>query len=105
MADITAKILDDVFSIIQTRKAKAPDSSYSARCLARGKEYCAQKFGEESVETIIAALGADQQAILEESADTLYHLLLLWTACDIKPEQIYAVLAQRKGKGGIAPLS
>lgn len=94
--------LDRLFATISARKGADPAQSYTASLLAAGVERCAKKFGEEAVETVIAAMGSDRNALASESADTLYHLLVLWAAAGITPEQVYAVLRAREGQSGLA---
>ena len=73
-----------------------------ARLFAQGPEKIAQKVGEEAVETIIAALGKDRDALTRESADLLFHLMILWAAKGLRPDDICAELARREGTSGIA---
>ena len=92
---MNAQILDQLNAIIQARKQTAPDTSYTAELLETGRAACARKLGEEAVELITAALAESDQRIIEESADLLYHWLVLLAACDIPPEQIYRALTAR----------
>jgi phosphoribosyl-ATP pyrophosphohydrolase len=62
----------------------------------------AQKFGEESVECLIEAVAGNHDALVAESADVLYHLLVLWVASDVRPDEVWAELARREGVSGIA---
>jgi phosphoribosyl-ATP pyrophosphohydrolase len=94
--------IDRLFETIASRKGTDPSTSYTAKLLAQGIAQCAKKFGEESVEAVIAAIGRDKPALAAESADVLYHLLVLWTACGLKPEDVYAALAAREGQSGLA---
>jgi phosphoribosyl-ATP pyrophosphohydrolase len=63
---------------------------------------CAKKFGEEAVETVIAAAQGDKAALAAESADVLYHLLVLWAAAGIAPEDVYTILKDREAQSGLA---
>ena len=94
--------LDRLFATIAARKGADPASSYTAKLLAEGVEKCAKKFGEEATETVIAAISRDKTELAKESADVLYHLLVLWAASGIKPEEVYAVLRAREGQSGLA---
>lgn len=94
--------LDTLFATILARKGADPSSSYTAKLFADGIEKCAKKFGEEAVETVIAAVAGDKQAIASESADALYHLLVLWAATGITPDDVYAALQSREGQSGLA---
>ncbi|MBU6297109.1 MAG: phosphoribosyl-ATP diphosphatase [Alphaproteobacteria bacterium] len=93
--------LDRLFATIAARQGADATTSYTAKLLQDGVERCAKKFGEEAVEAAIAAVAGNKQAVIAESADVLYHLLVLWAACGIKPEDVYAALAAREGRSGI----
>ncbi len=69
--------------------------------LAKGRLKCAKKLGEEAIETCLAAVAQDKAALANESAALLYHLLVLWTACDLTPEEVYAALSAREGRSGL----
>ena len=97
-----AAVLARLFDVIESRHGGDPEKSYVARLLAQGPEKSAQKVGEEAVETVIAALGSDRDAITRESADLLFHLMILWAATGLRPDDIYAELARREGTSGIA---
>lgn len=94
--------LDRLFATIAERKAADPKASYTAELLSRGRAHCARKFGEEAVETAIAAVGGSKADAIAESADALYHLLVLWAACGIEPGEVYAVLKAREARSGHA---
>jgi len=100
MAD--AKILDQLYATILTRKGADPKSSYTAKLFADGRAKIARKLGEESIEAIIAALGEGQDRVASESADLLYHLLVLWAECGVAPAEIWEALEARQGQSGIA---
>jgi len=93
--------LDKLFATIAARKGSDPSQSYTAKLLAQGVEKCAKKFGEEATEAVIAAIQKDKTELAKESADVLYHLLVLWAASGITPEEVYAVLQSREGKSGL----
>ena len=93
--------IDRLFATIASRKGGDPDASYTAKLLAAGVEKCAKKFGEEAVEAVIAATAGDPRALTSESADVLYHLLTLWAAAGITPEDVYAALKAREGQSGL----
>lgn len=104
MADIPhdARVLDRLFDVIESRRGADPDSSYTALLLDKGPSKAAQKLGEEAVETVIAALSEDDTALASESADLLYHLLVLWAARGVDPAKVWQVLAAREGVSGLA---
>ena len=94
--------LDRLFATIAARKAAGDtDQSYTARLLSQGVEKCAKKFGEEAVETVLAAVSGDKAQLAAESADVLYHLLVLWAAAGISPGEVYAACG-REGQSGLA---
>jgi len=97
-----ARVLDRLWATVLSRKDASPTESHSARLLARGTAKIAQKFGEEAVECLIEAVGGHRTALIAESADVLYHLLVLWVDAGLRPEQIWAELSRREGISGIA---
>ena len=101
MSEIDAKVLDRLFATIQSRKGADTDSSYTAKLFAKGRGKISQKLGEEAVETVIEAMRDDSGAIASESADLLYHLLVLWADAGLKPEEVWAKLAEREGTSGL----
>lgn len=100
MTDL-AQILNALYDTIEDRKGADPKDSYTAKLFARGIEKIAQKTGEEAVETVIAAVGQDREAVIAESADLLYHLLVLWAARGVAPGDVAAELARRHGVSGL----
>jgi phosphoribosyl-ATP pyrophosphohydrolase len=97
-----ARVLDRLWGTVLSRKDSDPALSHSARLLSRGTAKIAQKFGEEAVECLIEAVGGHRTALIGESADVLYHLLVLWVDAGVRPEQVWAELARREGVSGIA---
>jgi phosphoribosyl-ATP pyrophosphohydrolase len=96
-----ARVLDRLWGTVLSRKDADPALSHSARLLSRGTAKIAQKFGEEAVECLIEAVGGHRTALIGESADVLYHLLVLWVDAGLRPEQVWAELARREGVSGI----
>lgn len=96
-----AQVLDQLFDTIRSRRGADPGSSYTAKLFARGIGQCAKKLGEEGVEAALAAVEGDPKAVIAESADLLYHLLVVWEAAGVKPAQVYAELQRREGISGI----
>ena len=94
-------VLQELFEVIQSRKGGDPDSSYSAKLFADGREKIARKLNEESVEVLIAALNETPDRLVSESADVLYHLMVLWADSGVSPDQVWAELAARTGVSGI----
>lgn len=99
---VDALVLERLFATIEERRGADPASSYTAKLLARGPAHVAKKLGEEAVETVIEAVRGDNARLAEESADLLYHLLVLWAAAGLTPADIFARLAAREGVSGIA---
>jgi phosphoribosyl-ATP pyrophosphohydrolase len=95
-------VLDRLWATVLSRKDASPSESHSARLLSRGTAKIAQKFGEEAVECLIEAVGGHRAALIAESADVLYHLLVLWVDAGLRPDQIWAELARREGMSGLA---
>lgn len=87
--------LSELEARIAQRKQADPNTSYSKRLMDSGLHKVAQKVGEEAVETVIAALVQDEQALLNESADLLYHLLVLLQTKDVPLQRVLDVLKQR----------
>lgn len=100
MAGDSAAVLARLFAVIESRRGGDPERSYVAKRLARGTPDIARKVGEEAVETVIAAMERDPRALAEESADLLFHLMILWADAGIAPERVYTVLARREGVSG-----
>lgn len=94
--------LERLAAVIENRKGGDPHMSYTAALLAGGPARCAKKFGEEAVETVVAAVAGDASALAEEAADALYHLLVLLAASDVSPDKVAAALARRSGTSGHA---
>ncbi len=94
-------ILEQLYDIIQSRKGSDADSSYVASLYAKGTEKIAQKVGEEAVETIIEAMKNDKAGLKQESADLLFHLMVLWADQDIHPQDIFKILENRMGLSGL----
>jgi phosphoribosyl-ATP pyrophosphohydrolase len=102
MADALGSTLERLWQVILSRRGADPQSSYTARLFARGRAKIAQKLGEEAVEAVIEGVRDDPKALIGESADLLYHLLVLWAAAGISPDDIAAELARREGTSGVA---
>lgn len=94
-------ILHDLESTILSRKGADPDTSWTAKLLAKGPEKCAEKFGEESIEAIIEAVKNDKAGLASEGADVLYHFLVMLAARDVALDDVLQVLAERQGLSGI----
>lgn len=98
-ADI--EVLQRLFAVIEARRGEDGTTSYTADLLSKGPVGIAKKLGEEAVETVLAAATDDTEQIIYESADLLYHLLVLWADKGMRPDEVWSVLAHRFGISGI----
>lgn len=97
-----AAVLERLYGVIESRKGADPASSRTAKLFARGTAKIAQKVGEEAVETVIEGMRGDRAKLVSESADLIYHLLVLWSDQGIRPDQVWSELASREGVPEIA---
>jgi len=100
-AAVTGAVLDRLWSVVMDRRTADPTFSHSARLLGRGPSKVAQKFGEEAVECLIEAVTGNKAALIAESADVLYHLLVMWVATGVEPADVWSELQRREGVSGI----
>ena len=100
--EATSSVLNRLYDVVQSRKNADPSVSHSARLLSRGTYKIAQKFGEEAVECLIEAVAGRTNLLVGESADVLYHLIVMWVNAGITPDEGWAELARREGTSGIA---
>lgn len=100
--DLSATVLDRLWSVVVSRRAADPAVSHSARLLSRGIAKVAQKFGEEAVECLIEAVAGNRDAVVAESADVLYHLIVLWVSAGVSPDEVWTELKRREGVSGIS---
>lgn len=98
---VSPHVLDRLWSVVLSRRQADPATSHSARLLSRGTAKVAQKFGEEAVECLIEAVAGNRDALVAESADVLYHLLVMWVSLDVKPDEVWGELTRREGISGI----
>jgi phosphoribosyl-ATP pyrophosphohydrolase len=94
--------LDRLAATIAARKGADPDSSWTAKLLAKGPEKCAEKFGEEAIEAIIEAVKGDRPKLASEAADVLYHLLVMLAARDVDLAEVLTELDRREGQSGLS---
>ncbi len=97
-----ATVLDNLFRTIEGRKGGDVTQSHTAQLFQKGTAKIAQKLGEEAVEAVIEAMRGDKAALVAESSDLLYHLLVLWADREIDPSEVWAKLKEREGISGIA---
>lgn len=95
-------VLNDLAATIAERAKADPESSWTAKLLAKGPEKCAEKFGEEAIEAVIEAVKGDREKLTYEAADVLYHLLVMLKARDVALDDVLAELARRQGLSGVA---
>ena len=95
-------VIEELYGVIEERKGGDPETSYVARTFARGQEHVAKKVGEEGVEVALAGAVGDKRGVVSESADLLFHLLVLWSATGVKPADVFGELAKRRGVSGLA---
>jgi len=93
--------IHDLAATIDARAASGGEASYTRKLLDKGPEHCAKKLGEEAVETIIAAIGNDREHLIAESADLLFHLLVLLKSRGVTLQEVEAALAQRTTMSGL----
>lgn len=90
-----------LWRVIESRRGADPQASYTARLFVRGRTKIAQKLGEEAVEAVIEGIRGDPEKLVGESADLLYHLLVLWADVGVAPKDVAAELTRRERKSGI----
>lgn len=93
--------IDRLFQQVDQRRDASPAHSYTAKLLQEGIAKCAKKLGEEGVETALAAVSGDKRAVVLESADLLYHLMVVWAASGVSPQDVYDELTAREGRSGL----
>ena len=106
MADQINKVdfrhsLDRLYDVIASRKNESPEDSYTAQLFAKAPENPARKLCEEATEVLIEALSQNKVKLIAESADLLYHLLVVWAAADIDPQDVWQELERRQGTSGL----
>jgi phosphoribosyl-ATP pyrophosphohydrolase len=94
--------LDDLCALIAKRASEASDSSYTAKLLASGLSKIAQKLGEEAVETVIAAVSGSRDELVSETADLIYHLMVLLQAKGVALQDVLTELQRRTQQSGLA---
>ncbi|MDZ4097025.1 MAG: phosphoribosyl-ATP diphosphatase [Paracoccaceae bacterium] len=97
--------LERLANTVMARRGTDPESSWTAKLLAKGPEKCAEKFGEEAIEAIIEAVKGDRLRLTCEAADVLYHLLVMLAARDVTLADVLGELERREGTSGLAEKS
>jgi len=98
---LDGRVLDALYALIESRRGTDPKVSYSAGLLAEGPRRIARKLGEEATETVIEGVSGGTDRLAAESADLLYHLLVLWAARGLTPGEVWAALEARSGRSGL----
>jgi len=93
--------LHDLEQRVRERAEASPDVSYTRKLLDRGIGHCSKKLGEEAIETVLAATSEDRERLISETADLLYHLLVVLKARDVTLDDVEAELAQRQRQSGL----
>ena len=93
--------LEQLNDRVLARSVAPPAESYTAKLLSEGLEKCAKKFGEEAIEAVIAAVSRDKKATISESADVIYHLLVLLRASGVTLDEVMQSLERRTAQSGL----
>ncbi len=102
MSNHRLEVLERLADTVGERAGAAPESSYTAKLLSQGIEKCAKKVGEEAVETALAAMTADREHLVSETADLLYHLLVLLQGSGVPLSAVMSELEGRMDRGGLS---
>jgi phosphoribosyl-ATP pyrophosphohydrolase len=94
-------VLDRLYEVILNRRGADPERSHTARLFQKGTPKIAQKLGEEAVEAVIAGVARDKPGLTQESADLLFHLLVLWADQGLAPEEVWRELERRRSSSGV----
>ena len=94
-------VLQQLAKVVRERRHADPQNSWTAKLLQDGRQRCAKKFGEEAVEAVIAGAAGDRKALISESADALFHLLVLLEVNDATIQEVLDELDLRQGVSGI----
>lgn len=94
--------IERLFAAVQAQRGREPASSRTAKLLAAGRPKIVKKLGEEAVEVVVDALRDDRQAVILESADLVYQLVVLWAHMDVRPEEVWAEMERREARYGLA---
>lgn len=94
--------LEQLAATIAARARSGDPGSYTAQLAGAGVGKCAQKLGEEAMETMVAAMEGDRAQVTREAADLIYHLLVLLEVSEVSLEEVKAELARRTGQSGLA---
>jgi len=99
--EINSEVLERLFKTIKSRYSESMYTSYTAKLFSEGRGKISCKLVEEATETIVAALNEGDDKVISESADLLFHLLVLWADVGVEPAHVWKELARREGTSGI----
>jgi phosphoribosyl-ATP pyrophosphohydrolase len=94
--------LHDLETVVRHRLADGDDTSYTRKLASLGMDTCAQKLGEEATEAVIAAVTGDRKGLVSETADLMYHLLVVLRVAGVSLDEVMAELESRTGRSGLA---
>jgi len=95
-------IIEKLYEVLEQRKDADPETSYVAKLYEGGAEKISRKVMEEALETVLEAVKGDSEKLAAESADLLFHLMVLWAQQGVKPAEVFAILEERLGTSGHA---
>ena len=98
---MTSFTLRDLEQSVAVRGAVTDGTSYTASLIQKGQTKASQKLGEEAVETVIAAVSGDKSGVITESADLLYHLMVVWKIADVSLDDVLSELERRTVQSGL----
>ena len=102
MSATRSDVLRRLATTIAARRGADATASHTAAMLEKGAAKCAEKFGEEAVEAVIAAARGDREQLAREGADVLYHFLVMLEAAGVSLDEVLAELERREGTSGVA---
>ncbi len=94
-------VIERLFAVIESRRGADPAASHTAALFAKGRDVIARKVGEEAMEVVIEGARGERRKLVTESADLIYHLLVLWADAGVAPDDVWEELARREGTSGI----
>jgi phosphoribosyl-ATP pyrophosphohydrolase len=94
--------IDRLYDAVLEARDSDPDVSRTARLFQAGRSKIAKKLAEEAIEVVIDAVNGDRNAVVRESADLLYNLVVVWAACGVRPGEVWKEMERREGLFGIA---
>jgi phosphoribosyl-ATP pyrophosphohydrolase len=97
-----SQLIDRLSEVIESRRSADPAVSYVAKLLHEGRAGIAKKVGEEGVELALAGAAGGRDEVIAESADLLFHMMVLWAHAGVTPEDVLQELARREGVSGLA---